>query len=86
MTRAAALELAQYGIRVNTICPGDTDTPMIRAFAGTSTAALPPADDLPMKRWAQPEEISAAVVFLASEESSYMSGSDVVVDGAYTAQ
>jgi 3alpha(or 20beta)-hydroxysteroid dehydrogenase len=86
MTRAAALELAQYRIRVNTICPGDTDTPMTRVNLGTETAALPPAEELPMGRWAQPEEISGAVVFLASEESSYMSGSDVVIDGAYTAQ
>jgi 3alpha(or 20beta)-hydroxysteroid dehydrogenase len=86
MTRAAALELAEHGIRVNTVCPGDTDTPMIRAFAGTDTGALPPAEELPMGRWARPEEISSAVVFLASDESSYISGSDIVVDGAYTAQ
>lgn len=86
MTKAAALELAADNIRVNAVCPGDTDTPMIRAFAGTDTAALPPADELPMKRWARPEEVSAAVVFLASDESSYVSGSDLVVDGAYTTQ
>lgn len=86
MTKAAALELAGDNIRVNTVCPGDTDTPMIRAFADTATAALPPATDLPMKRWARPEEVSAAVVFLASDESSYVSGTDIVVDGLYTAQ
>jgi 3alpha(or 20beta)-hydroxysteroid dehydrogenase len=86
MTRAAALELAADNIRVNTVCPGDTDTPMIRAFADTPTGALPPAEELPMKRWARPEEISAAVVFLASDESSYMSGTDIVVDGGFTAQ
>jgi len=86
MTKAAALELASYGIRVNSVCPGDTDTPMIRSIADTPSGALPPADDLPFKRWAQPEEVSAAVVFLASNESSYMSGSEIVVDGAFTAQ
>ena len=86
MTKAAALELARDGVRVNAVCPGDTDTPMIRAIADTPSGALPPADDLPFKRWAQPEEISAAVVFLASDESSYMSGSELVIDGAYTAQ
>lgn len=86
MTKAAALELARDGIRVNAVCPGDTDTPMIRAIADTPSGALPPADDLPFKRWAQPEEISAAVVFLASDESSYMSGSELVIDGAFTAQ
>ena len=86
MTKAAALELARDGVRVNAICPGDTDTPMIRAIADTPSGALPPTDDLPFKRWAQPEEISAAVVFLASDESSYMSGGELVIDGAYTAQ
>jgi 3alpha(or 20beta)-hydroxysteroid dehydrogenase len=86
MTKAAALELAHYGIRVNAICPGDTDTPMIQAIAHTPSGALPPAHDLPFKRWAQPDEISAAVLFLASDESSYMSGSELVIDGAYTAQ
>ena len=86
MTKAAALELARDGVRVNAVCPGDTDTPMIRAIADTPSGALPPADDLPFKRWAQPEEISAAVIFLASDESSYMSGSELVVDGAFTAQ
>lgn len=86
MTKAAALELAADNIRVNAVCPGDTNTPMIRAFAGTGTAALPPASELPMQRWAEPEEVSAAVVFLASDESSYISGSDIMVDGAYTAQ
>ena len=86
MTKAAALELAEFGIRVNAVCPGDTDTPMIRENLGSSGGSLPPADELPFKRWAQPEEISAAVVFLASDASSYMSGSEIVVDGAYTAQ
>jgi 3alpha(or 20beta)-hydroxysteroid dehydrogenase len=86
MTKAAALELARDGIRANAVCPGDTDTPMIRAIADTPSGALPPTDDLPFKRWAQPEEISAAVVFLASDESSYMSGSELVIDGAFTAQ
>lgn len=83
MTRAAALELAGDGIRVNTICPGETDTPMIRNSAEPGTALAP--ETFPFGRWARPEEISAAVVFLASDQSSYMSGSDVVVDGAYTA-
>jgi 3alpha(or 20beta)-hydroxysteroid dehydrogenase len=86
MTKAAALELARDGIRVNSVCPGDTDTPMIRSIADTASGALPPAEELPFKRWAQPEEISAAVVFLASDDSSYMSGSELVIDGAFTAQ
>ncbi|MHC5263232.1 glucose 1-dehydrogenase [Streptomyces sp. UC4497] len=86
MTKAAALELASSGIRVNAVCPGDTDTPMIRENLGSAGGSLPPAETLPFKRWARPEEISAAVVFLASSESSYMSGSEIVVDGAFTAE
>jgi 3alpha(or 20beta)-hydroxysteroid dehydrogenase len=86
MTRAGALELAGDNIRVNAICPGDTDTPLIREVASSPSGALPRAEDLPLGRWARPEEISAAVLFLASEESSYISGTDIVVDGAYTAQ
>ena len=85
MTRAAALELADLGIRVNAVCPGDTDTQMLRSNLATAGDSVPPVEDLPFRRWARPEEISAAVVFLASDASSYMSGTDLVVDGAFTA-
>lgn len=83
MTRAAALELAPYKIRVNAICPSETDTPMIRDSTAPGVALQ--ADGLPLGRWAQPNEIAEAVAFLASDASSYVSGSDLVVDGAYTA-
>lgn len=86
MTKAAALELANYGIRVNAVCPGDTDTPMLRNLAAADSEAAPSADELPFRRWASPEEVSAAVVFLASDGSSYVSGTEIVVDGAYTAR
>lgn len=80
MTKAAALELAQHSIRVNTICPGETDTPLIK----TDPTASPP-ERLPFGRWAKPQEISDAVLYLASDLSSYVTGTDLVVDGAYTA-
>lgn len=83
MTRAAALELAADGIRVNNVCPGETETPMTLSTDGTDGIESP--DKMPFGRWAKPYEIAAAVLFLASDESSYMSGSDVVVDGAFTA-
>jgi 3alpha(or 20beta)-hydroxysteroid dehydrogenase len=86
MTKAAALELAGVGIRVNAVCPGDTDTPMIRENLLNAGESMPPAEELPFRRWARAEEISAAVIFLASDRSSYMSGTEVVVDGAYTAE
>ncbi len=81
MTRAAALELAADGIRVNTVCPGETETPLIQA----TDAGIASPDSNPFGRWARPDEVAAAVLFLASDESSYMSGSDMVVDGAFTA-
>lgn len=80
MTKAAALELAQYQIRVNAVCPGETDTPLLRA----DPTALPPASSR-FGRWARPAEISAAVLFLASDDSSYISGTDLVLDGTHTA-
>lgn len=83
MTKAAALELATDGIRVNAICPGETETPMLLNSTEPGTA-LPP-EQFPFGRWARPQEIASAVLFLASEESAYMSGSELVVDGAYTA-
>lgn len=83
MTKAAALELVRDGIRVNAVCPGETDTPMIRDSTAPGAAVAP--TEMPFGRWARPEEISAAVVFLASDGSSYMTGSDVVLDGGYTA-
>lgn len=79
MTRAAALELAGDGIRVNAVCPGETDTPLLRS----DPTALPP-EASPFGRWAQPAEVSAAVVFLASDESSYLSGTDIVIDAGQT--
>jgi len=85
MSKAMALELAPLGIRVNNIAPGAIDTP------GTHTAATSEKDRqamvaaVPMKRWGDPEEIANVVLFLASDESSYMTGSTMVVDGGWTA-
>jgi cyclopentanol dehydrogenase len=85
LTKSCAVDLVQYGIRVNSIHPGVIDTPMTRdllhgdpeARAGIMGATL---FDRPCK----PEEVSQAVLFLASDESSFVHGSEVVVDGGYT--
>lgn len=83
MTKAAAVELAPHGIRVNSVHPGDTRTPMIEHLE--HSAAVPDISAIPMARFAMPREISAAVCFLLSSASSYMTGSEVVLDGGYTA-
>lgn len=85
MTKAAALEFANYGIRVNSVHPGAVATPMI-IQEDTKAAVEAWAKTLPMKRFAQPEEVSNLVVYLASDESSYSTGSEFVIDGGVAAQ
>jgi len=87
LTRVLAVEYAATGVRANAIAPGMIDTPMTRSFAaevpGEAMAAL--AAQIPAGRLGSPEDIARAVVFLASEESSYMTGSVITVDGGFTA-
>ena len=82
MTKAAALELAPHGIRVNAVHPGEIVTPMTAELE--VTGAVSSTDDLPLGRFGRPEEIASLVLFLASDESSYMTGADCVADGGYT--
>ena len=83
--RVWAAELAPRGIRVNTVVPGPTDTPALRGLAAddASTAALLKqlAGSTTMSRLADSDEIAAAVLFLASAESSFMTGSELFADG-----
>lgn len=85
MTRALAIDHGPQGIRVNSVNPGDVDTGMLRDEAkqlGQDQAGfLAEAADRPLQRMGQPREIAAAVVWLASDESSYVTGSALVVDG-----
>ncbi len=85
LTRAMALDHAPQNIRVNCVCPGDTDTPMLREEArqlGEDTASfLKGSAQRPLGRMGRPEEIAQAVLFLASDASSFVTGSVLVVDG-----
>ncbi|MEV0589122.1 SDR family oxidoreductase [Nonomuraea sp. NPDC050310] len=85
MTRALAIDHAKDGIRVNSVNPGDTDTPMLREEArqlNEDWAAFEKdAADRPMGRSGTPDEIAQAVLFLASDAASYITGSALVVDG-----
>ena len=90
LTRALAREFAQDGIRVNAICPGYVDTPMAQSIAVQSCAENPDsvkagiASATPMQRLATPEEVGNLAAFLASEEASYITGTQVVIDGGST--
>lgn len=77
MTKVGAIELAEYGIRVNTVHPGFVDTPMLAA--ATDTAERMAA--IPLKRAADVDEISQLVCFLASDQSSYITGTEHLIDG-----
>jgi len=85
MTKCAALDYAERGIRVNAICPGTTWTGLVKASA---THSVPPPDarvppGTPMNRWGLPTELAAAALFLASDESSFITGVALPVDGGY---
>lgn len=87
MTRSVALEVAGTGIRVNSVCPGAMDTPMIEE-ADLGVADQSNVDALksliPLQRLASPTEVAEVVGFLASDAASYCSGAEFVVDGAWT--
>jgi NAD(P)-dependent dehydrogenase (short-subunit alcohol dehydrogenase family) len=84
LTRAAALEYARYGIRVNAIAPGWVQTPMVDRFVDSGVPADRLIRSMPIGRLGTAEEIAALVAFLASDESSLLIGSTVVIDGGLT--
>jgi NAD(P)-dependent dehydrogenase (short-subunit alcohol dehydrogenase family) len=85
MTKSAALDVAETGVRVNAICPGMTWTGLAGADAGSTPpeGSRPPQ---PMARWGMPHELAAAALFLASDESSFVTGAAIPVDGGYVAR
>ncbi len=90
LTRALAVDYAADGIRANCVLPGDMETPMIlEYFAASDDPAATRAEmegAYPIKRIARPREVAQAVLFLASPESSFVSGAELLVDGALTAK
>jgi len=94
-TRALALDLAPYNVRVNSISPGATDTPMLQSDVakqardrGVSYEEIKKEFEKEgvLGRWATPEEIATGILFLATEESSYITGADLRIDGGWTTQ
>jgi NAD(P)-dependent dehydrogenase (short-subunit alcohol dehydrogenase family) len=85
MTREIAVEYARRGIRANALCPGPIDTPLMAELMGDPAWAARRLVHIPMGRPGAPEEIARAALFLASDESSFMTGATLVVDGGITA-
>ena len=86
ITRALAVELAPHGIRVNSVCPGVTETPLASFALASPQKRARIERQVPLGRVGQPEDIAAAALFLASEDASYITGEALVVDGGFMVQ
>lgn len=90
LTKNMALDYATHNIRVNAVCPGVVETDLVLNYVNASKDPKKTHDELvslhPLGRLARPEEIARAILFLASDESSFMTGSSLVIDGGYTAR
>jgi 2-hydroxycyclohexanecarboxyl-CoA dehydrogenase len=86
--KTLAREVARHGVTVNSVCPGPTDTPLLEGMLGAGEASAKMVEALrkavPMRRLGQPEDVAAAVAFLASEEAGYITGQTLSVSGGLT--
>jgi NAD(P)-dependent dehydrogenase (short-subunit alcohol dehydrogenase family) len=85
LTKSAALEGAPFGIRVNAVAPGPVETEMLGRLAGSAQGKEAFVQGVPLKRLGRPEEIAAAIVFVASPQASFISGASIPVNGGKAA-
>ena len=87
LTRTAAVEYGRQGVRVNALCPGYSPTPLVAEMlrAGDEGMESRMTDRIPLKRMAQPEEVVDAILWLCSDQNSFMNGASIVLDGGLTA-
>ena len=85
-TKATAIQYARENIRANAILPGYFDTPMSEAFSSEPELVRRWTESVPMNRFGRPEEVAGAMLYLASDEASYVTGIELVIDGGVTAQ
>jgi NAD(P)-dependent dehydrogenase (short-subunit alcohol dehydrogenase family) len=86
LTKSAALEVAGSGVRINLVAPGPIDTGMLTRFTGSDEVKAGLVAGVPLKRVGRPEEIAQAVVFLASDKASFITGTSLPIDGGKAAQ
>lgn len=85
LSKGAAIDLAPKGVRVNSLHPGYVDTPMVQLMEGAADFKKMALGGTPLQRGARPEEIAKGILFLASDEASFMTGAELVLDGGFTA-
>jgi NAD(P)-dependent dehydrogenase (short-subunit alcohol dehydrogenase family) len=85
LTKSAALEASGFGVRVNAVAPGPIDTDLLSRFTGTDERKAGLIAGVPLKRLGKPEEIAESIVFLSSDQASFITGATIAVDGGKTA-
>jgi NAD(P)-dependent dehydrogenase (short-subunit alcohol dehydrogenase family) len=85
LTKAAALEVAGTGVRINVVAPGPVETGMLNRFTGGGEAKAGLVAMVPLKRVGRPEEIAQTIVFLGSDKSSFITGESIAADGGMLA-
>ena len=86
LTKRMAIDLAKHNIRVNTVCPTFVETPMVKKFFKNKKFKKSVINNIPLKRIATESDVATAVVYLASNASSMITGSSLMIDGCWTAK